>query len=455
MQDNRHFRRRLQYVLLVLICIACFDVAGQQASPKPQEPLWIDFDLENIPEPKARAAGYIYDFAYGTFFLQIREAFDVPRHARQITHHPKEALNVNSVDEVPNSSWFVNRNGRSRMTVEEIRWGPNQTSGPAPGKLKVIRGKNEGISPGFWIKDSRGDIYILKFDPKNYPEMASAAEVISTKLLFAIGYNVPQNTIFRFRSEDLEIDAKATVRDQLNRKKKMERTDLDGILDKVARQSDGSFRALASKLLSGKPKGGFHFEGVRKDDPNDIIPHEDRRDLRGLRVFASWIDHNDLRVGNTLDMYVAENGRKFLRHYLLDFGSTLGSETDQANESFVGHEHQMDLGEARKQLVTFGIKQPSWRSHPEPVRYSSIGRWSANGFDPRTWKQNFPLTAFDNLTDSDARWAARIVNSFSDEQIAAAVFCGELSDPEAAKYLTRELTLRRNAIRDAFLGSQE
>ena len=81
--------------------------------------------------------------------------------------------------------------------------------------------------------------------------------------------------------------------------------------------------------------------GLRSDDPNDLIPHEHRRELRGLRVIASWINHWDLKEMNTLDMYVEEGGRKFLRHYLIDFGSSLGGGKSPL-EYFHGREYAFD-----------------------------------------------------------------------------------------------------------------
>jgi len=43
------------------------------------------------------------------------------------------ALNVNTLGEVPDSSWFTNRLGRYDMTIDEVVRGPNQVEGPAPG----------------------------------------------------------------------------------------------------------------------------------------------------------------------------------------------------------------------------------------------------------------------------------------------------------------------------------
>lgn len=223
-----------------------------------------------------------------------------------------------------------------------LKQGPNTGTGPVAGELTVMKAKSIGVTPGFWIRDSAGVSYILKFDPVNNPELATAAEIISTKLLYAIGYNVPENYLFRLDRSRLKISKKATYTDELGKKKTLTEADLDQILAKVHRQEDGLYRRLASKFLPGKPKGGFFFHGTRKDDPNDLIPHEHRRDLRGLRVFAAWLGHNDIRAGNTLDMYVSEGGRNFIRHYLIDFGSTLGSDSTFPNVPIVGYEYQVD-----------------------------------------------------------------------------------------------------------------
>ena len=64
--------------------------------------------------------------------------------------------------------------------------------------------------------------------------------------------------------------------------------------------------------------------GTRPDDPNDIVPHEHRRELRALKVFAAWTNLVDLKALNTMDTLITENGKARVRHYLLDVGSTFG-----------------------------------------------------------------------------------------------------------------------------------
>ena len=107
--------------------------------------------------------------------------------------------------------------------------------------------------------------------------------------------------------------------------------------------------SLPARRSAGVRSGHFRYYGTRPDDPNDIFPHEHRRELRGLSVFAAWLNHDDSRSINTLDVLVPEAGRSIVRHYLIDFGSTLGSGSTQAQTTRAGNEF---LWEARPTLVT-------------------------------------------------------------------------------------------------------
>lgn len=443
--------KRLTAALLLCSAAAGNLVFAQPAQTVSQiyskeAPLRLDFDMESIQEPKEVESGYLYDWIDGSLFRPFRNGFGLAKLSGK-----KEALNVNTLDEVPDSSWFTNRIGVRTMSPEEVGRGPNTSNGPISGELTILKGKNLGITPGFWIKDSAGSIYILKFDPPENPEMASGAEMVATMLFHAAGYNVPENYIFRFRREDLRIGEKTKFTDGNGKQRQMTEADLDLILSRIARQPDGRYRALASKLLNGKPKGAFTFSGKRRDDANDIIPHEARRDLRGVRVFSAWTEHNDVRVGNTLDMFVEEDGRKFIRHYLIDFGSTIGSDTIGVNEPGVGREYRLDFQEGAKVALTAGLYQPKWRDEEyDPVYSPSVGRFSVKGFDPIKWKQNFPLAAFAEMTDRDAFWATKIIARFTPEQIRAAVESAEFSRPDDTDYVTLQLIRRQHKIIQAY-----
>src|SRR6185436_20944255 len=111
------------------------------------------------------------------------------------------AESINSIDEVPDSSWFTNR---ASVTPAEALRGPGDDTGPAPGKLTVSR-KANGISPGFTITDSRGTRYFVKFDPPGLPELGTGAEAVVTRLFHVLGYHVPQATVGTLRRENLVI----------------------------------------------------------------------------------------------------------------------------------------------------------------------------------------------------------------------------------------------------------
>ena len=56
---------------------------------------------------------------------------------------------MNTLGEVPDSSWFTNRMSRRVMTIEELVRGPNQLDGPDRSEPWVIIDlKTEGITPG-------------------------------------------------------------------------------------------------------------------------------------------------------------------------------------------------------------------------------------------------------------------------------------------------------------------
>ena len=409
-------------------------------------PVTLDFDMESIPEPKGRAHARYYDFLYVTYGLQTKEALDFGRNFRKLVGKPKQAYNINILGDVPDSSWFTNRNPSQSMSLEEIARGPSRGTGPASGPWKVIQGKAEGVTPGLLIKDNTGAIYQLKFDPPAYPELASAAEVITSKLYYAAGYNVKENYVVSFPRERLQLNPEAKVAGQYGVERLMVEEDIDEILGLAARLEDGRYRAVAGKYLTGKPIGPFPFEGVRKDDPNDWIPHEHRRDLRGMRVLASWVNDNDYRAGNTLDMYVEEDGRKFLRHYFIDLGSALGSETNSPNSDRIGYEYLLDQGEIWKSILSLGLYRRPWTGISKGQIHPAVGFLESELFNPGRWKPNYPILPFENMTLRDAFWGAKLVLSFTDEQIRAAVEAGKFSDPQATEILTRTLIERRDKI---------
>jgi hypothetical protein len=430
--NRRNTAFRCQALVMVAAVLAGSTMAGAVTRKfYPDDPLTRD--------PEDRDASHVMrqaiDHAYGGF-QTLRGVGD---------HAWRHARDVNSMDEVPDSSWFTNRIGVRPMSIAEIARGPDHSPGPAPGRLTVVAGKSDGVTPGFQVRDSGGQRYFVKFDPPANPELSSAAEIIATKIFHALGYYVPENHIATARREDFTIGDGATIKGPDGKKRPFTPQDLDQVLQRAARQDDGSYRFLASLALEGAPVGPFRYNGTRPDDPNDNVPHEHRRELRGLRVFAAWLNDVDAKPGNSLDTLVHEGGHTIVRHNLLDFGSTLGSGGTEPMGWRDGYEYAFDKRAAMLALASLGLYVPPWQRIRYP-QLPSVGRIEADHFRPERWKPTLPNPAFQNARPDDTFWAARLVMAFTDEAIRSVVETARLSDPQAAAYLTRVLIRRRDAI---------
>src|SRR5215510_14598856 len=83
------------------------------------DPLLVDNDrLVDVREPRRRGLSDYYDFFQHTFATP-----------GELERTP--ALNANTLGEVPDRSWFQNRHGLRRMTIDELVRGPNTGNGPS------------------------------------------------------------------------------------------------------------------------------------------------------------------------------------------------------------------------------------------------------------------------------------------------------------------------------------
>lgn len=397
-------------------------------------------------QPSPTEIAYYFDYLQHMIARPVTRQLDLGRWVRRASGRPREAINVDAADQVRlPSTWWTPRLGFRTVTVEQMLHGPGPGTGPAAGHLTVTRVKTQGVTPGFFVKDSGGASFLLKFDPPGLLEMATGADAVSTYLYWAAGYNVPENTIVTFTADDLDVAGDASIVDEFGRKRAMTRDDLARILERLPRTADGRFRGLASRLLAGRPLGPFQYTGRRRDDPEDLVPHQHRRELRGLYALAAWTNHADVRAPNSLDMWVTEGGRSFVRHYLIDFGSCLGSSAVAKRAYPTGTEHFFDYGLLARQVATLGLAPFAWENAVDPGM-PSVGYIESANFDPKRWRPYYPNPAFDERTERDMRWGARIVAGFTDEHIRAAVAQGRYSDPRAAEYLARVLIERRDRI---------
>ena len=431
------------YIIFLLFIIYNTSLAGSKLY-QPPEP--IPGDQNNVPKPESNEINAFAEYFEKQIIRQIDESLDFSRQFRKISGDPKQAKNIDAFGRVPNSSWFTNRIGFTDFDIQDTQKGPDSGTGPDTSDVWIItRAKAQGVTPGFSIKDKNGTSYVIKFDPPGYSELASGAEVVSTKLFYAAGYNTPENYVVFFDPSKLKMGSKVKFTDEKGRKRFMNETDLATILQRVEVGENGKIRALASKYISGKILGPFRYRGIRKDDFNDFIPHQHRRELRGLRLLTAWLNHFDTKDGNSLDSYVTENGKSFVKHFLIDFGATLGSASHSPNTLWRGHEHDVDPGVLLGNAVTLGLYVRPWEKQ-DGVQYPSIGFIESELFNPIKYKPQVPNPAFEYMTANDAFWAARIIMAFTKEHLQAAIDEAHYTDPEAAAFLLKTLIERQKKI---------
>lgn len=439
------------FVLLVLgLLTSCASGPRQFNAGAPT--LWADNDRR--PFERRPETSYIPKYWDGADHILFR-----PLSHMFLLESSKASVDVNAFDEVPDSSWFVNRLSRHPMTAEEIARGA--CSRPSPETdlpWTVVGAKADGDNPGFQVTTRSGIRYLLKFDNKSQWERASAADVVGSRLYFAAGFQAPCNRVVYLRPEELLLSEKPIVGED---GKPLTREGIQAMLRGLPREQDGTLRSLASEFLKGKPIGPWEYEGVRGDDPNDAVPHQDRRELRGSRLLAAWISHHDARSMNTLAMWADDGaGRGHVEHYMLDWGDTLGglvqvgSGTTGSMDRLsrrIGHTYYIDFGAIATDFFTFGALERPWeRAHYGPAG-KIFGYFNDEDFVAEDWKVGYPNPAFSNMTEEDGAWMARIIARFDDATISAVVGEARLTSPLARSELTRILRGRRDRIIERYL----
>jgi hypothetical protein len=398
-------------------------------------------------EPESQNASAVAAWKIDLFYDLAENLFGKPGDSGPAPR----AGNVNTIDEVPDSSWFTNRILARPVSLEEASRGPLTGTGPAPGTWSVVRPKEAGFAPGFTMRDAKGDLWFVSFDANGFPEAATGAILVANKIFWTLGYWQAENFLVSVRLDQLVVAESATVKPPSGIERPMRISDLESVLKRSQRSPDGSYRAIAARALPGRPLGGFRYYGTRPDDPNDIVKHEHRRELRALKVFGAWTNLTDMKAGNTLDTLVTTaDGRGTVRHYLQDVGSTFGTGANAPHDYDEGWESLFEGDLAWKRLYTLGFLIQPWQTAAYEKNLA-IGRFEGDVFDPAGWTPRVPTAAILRARDDDTFWAARRVMAFSDEMIRAMVKTGQYSDPQAEALLANVLIQRRDKIGRAYL----
>ena len=158
-------------------------------------------------------------------------------------------------------------------------------------------------------------------------------------------------------------------------------------LSNVARLPDGRVRAVVVPWIAGNILGGFDMLGVRADDPNDRIPHQHRRSVRASWMLFAWLSVLDPSSINTIDSYVEEGGRHFVRHYFFDFGCAFGSATNYAQGVQQDGEYLVEVGRTLGALFSLGLYRRPFQDQRDEwqrlmAEHPALGYFPAESFDP-------------------------------------------------------------------------
>lgn len=432
--------RKTAFLLVLVGCAQTAVLPPARFSNAP--PVRVVNDRRDVAQqPESREyARFLYHFD-GQFLRQITRRLEL--------HRARRAIAINAYDEVPDSTWFTNRVGVSDISPDELASAPGGVGSPESfTPWTITSSKVGGATVGFIIKDSRGQKWLVKFDQRGWPEVETATHVIVGKLFWGFGLNVTEDYIAFVKPSDLVLAADATSKDAFGHKSPLDKVELAKRLATVEPEPDGSLRVLVSHWLPGKPLGGHTAEGVRSDDPNDRIPHELRRDLRGLYALFAWLDHNDVHGANMLDVWVTDERdpkKHYVKHYWLDFGLALGFAATKHEDLRFGFEFFVDFATIAKSLISLGGVERRWETRRATMP-RGLGLYEVRNYDPEKWVSSTPAYVPIYVADRiDKFWASKIIMRFTREQIRAVVATGRLTDPMAAATLTEALIARQRA----------
>ena len=429
--------RRVLGLLILATAICPGPVAAQKFFP--------DDPLESEPTPLPAVDPGTRNLS---FLLEAMSATLGTPGERQPRDGQIGAQGVNTLGESLDGAWFVNRHGRARLSLDQLRRGAGEALEPSAGPWRVLLMRSSSSRPTIIFRDAGNQMYLLRFDPPEAPELATGAEMISSRFFHALGYYVPETYLVVFDREQLVVETNASDVTSFGTLRTMVPEDIDRLMATVARRSDGRYRAVALRVPSEDESliGPFQFFGTRNDDPNDIVPHEHRRDLRGLHVFSAWLNHSRIDPLHTMDILVAPEGQPpHVRHYLFDFMATLGSGLTRAKPVWEGRESIYGQGTTLRNIASLGLYTPSWMRATYPD-LPSVGRFESETFEPEKWTPLYEAAPFANRLPDDVFWAAKQVMAFSDEDIRAIVEVAEYSDPKAERWIADRLIDRRDRI---------
>jgi hypothetical protein len=379
---------------MALVLAAC--AAGHELRYPPSR--WIaDLDREPIAMPKVHHGYDVLDAFLRPIDQEMREiagaATGVSRLPMQhVAGLHQEAVDTTNFDEVADSTWFVNRIGRSGPAPAAIREAMQRCGPDTGGALHIEEATKGAAAPVLIAHDRRGARFILDFDPFRQPGFMSAPATVAALILTQAGYPVAPHCAVTIGRAGMMLGEGARELDQYGKARPLTEEAFRAMFARAPQELHG----VAIAVPDGIPLGRFSFMGRRFGDKNDRMRHQDRRVLRGLRVFANFIGEVAIGERSGLDLFVGTSeGKGYVAHAIVN-------------------------------LTEVGAMVP-------PFNPAGVGISPLND-------------AFFAATPADTFWATRIVAAFDDPLIEAIVAAGHFPDAAAGRAMAEGLKSRRDAI---------
>jgi hypothetical protein len=307
-------------------------------------------------------------------------------------------------------------------------------------------------SGGLTVVDARGARYELEHDDARRPELRTGAAAVGSRALRGLGIRTPDVWIVELAPGDIELsrpsgapeplaeDARARARAREKR--------LVAFFDGGPKlpPSQGRHRVSATRWAAGIDVGITPDFGSRGDDANDLIAHNDRRTLRALSLFGSFLAFDGFGVRRTRDVYVGEPGKGHLVHYVVGLDRSLGAgsvvDPLPPYRPLSGRR-----GESSWQnLVLLGFA-PAPRPKATQRRFLSLGTIGPLA-NPLGLETALPYGPFVRLSRADGYWAAKRIAGLLTpaSTLEAIVDAGHFSDRAARDELLLLLRLRARQI---------
>lgn len=376
---------------------------------------------DDAPIPQPRRRELHWDWYLSDVYLRraLLHTLDPKR--------PEDAGDVNALDEVPRSSWFQPP-GSTLALLEP----PLTDDGPPIPPLTFVPDMPRAYDGGVCVVDGRGIRYELRRDRSDRPEMRTSAAAIASRLVRAFGLLTPEVHVVFLGSADFAPSEGGETPEPIRR-----------FLQSGPPSVDGRYRASATRWPVGIDVGVSESYDVRGDDPNDAIPHRNRRTLRSLKVLGAWLAISSINPRKTRDAYVGEPGSGHIRHYLVGLEDALGAGSVVDRQKAQGL--RTDLGGGMGfNLVTFGL-WPGSDSLPTQRRMLALGNMDEK-VDAAGFKASPPYGPISYFQDADGYWAAKRIAAIPLATIIDAVESAHIRDSSARLAIVRLIVARRQAV---------